>query len=122
VRSHPGTPDTEVTVPLLARYVAEQATIILQQISSPQDGFAPSVLADEILTGAIVCLEHQITCLRENLRGEQHLNNCKYSRPRTRSLSRASAQVASLAVKDAEQEIARIQLDNNYLQIQLSKD
>ena len=60
VRSHPGTPDTDVTVPLPAKYVAEQATIIRQQISSPQDGCPPGVIANDILLEEIFRLQHRL--------------------------------------------------------------
>ena len=67
VRSHPGTPDTDVTVPLPAKYVAEQATIIRQQISSPQDRCPPGVIANEILLEEMFRLQHRLIQLSRHL-------------------------------------------------------
>ena len=72
MRSHPGTPNTDVTVPLPAKYVAEQATIIRQQISSPQDGCPPGVVANDVLLEEIFRLQHQLIHLRGNL-GKEHI-------------------------------------------------
>ena len=71
VRSHPGTPDTDVTVPLPARYVAEQATIIRQQISSTQDRCPPSIIANSILMEEIFRLQNRLILLRGQL-GKEH--------------------------------------------------
>ncbi len=71
MRSHPGTPDTNVTVPLPARYVAEQATIIWQQISSTQDRCPHSIIAHTILMEEIFCLQNRLILLRGKL-GKEH--------------------------------------------------
>jgi hypothetical protein len=68
VRSHPGTPDTDVTVPLPAKYVAEQATFIRQQqITSPQDRSQPGVIANEILLEEMFRLQHRLIQLSRHL-------------------------------------------------------
>ena len=64
VHPHLGTPDTDVTVPLPARYVTDQATIIRQQISSTQDGCSPSIIANSILMEEIFCLQNRLILLR----------------------------------------------------------
>ena len=64
VHPHLGTPDTDVTVPLPARYVTDQATIIWQQISSTQDGCPPSIIANSILMEENFCLQNRLILLR----------------------------------------------------------
>jgi hypothetical protein len=81
VRSHPGTPNTDVTVPLPAKYVAEQATIIRQQISSPQDGCPPGVVANDVLLEEIFRLQHQLIHLRGNL-GKEHITRRRVTKLR----------------------------------------
>ena len=71
VRSHPGTPDTDATVPLPANYVAEQATIIRQQISFTQDGCPHSIIANTILMEEIFRLQNRLILLRGKL-GKEH--------------------------------------------------
>ncbi len=86
VCSHPGTPDTDVTVPLLAKYVAEQATIIWQQVSSPQDRCPPGVIANDILLEEIFNLQYRLIRLRGNL-GKEHIIRRRVTNLRRKNLS-----------------------------------
>ncbi len=52
-------PDSDVTVPLLARYVVDQARSIRLQMSTPLHQRRNAAVADQILTKEIVCLEEQ---------------------------------------------------------------
>jgi hypothetical protein len=54
-----GTPDSDVTVPLPARYVVDQARSIRLQISTPLHQCSQSVLANQILIDEIDRLEEQ---------------------------------------------------------------
>ena len=67
MHSHPGTPDTHVTVPLPVRYVSDLATIIRQQISSTQVGCPPSIIANSILMEEIFRLQNRLILLRGQL-------------------------------------------------------
>jgi hypothetical protein len=122
VRSHPGTPDTDVTVPLPAKYVAEQATIIRQQISSPQDGCPPGVVANDVLLEEIFRLQHRLIHLRGNL-GKEHITRRRVTKLRRKKLSSSptSNQVTSSAVQDALEEMDRKRLDIHNLKVELSR-
>lgn len=122
VRSHPGTPDTDVTVPLPAKYVAEQATIIRQQISSPQDGCPPGVIANDILLEEIFRLQHRLIHLRGNL-GKEHIIRRRVTNLRRKTLSSSltSNQVTSSSVQDALEEMDRMRLDIHNLKVELSR-
>jgi hypothetical protein len=122
LRSHPGTPDTNVTVPLPARYVAEQATIIWQQISSPQDGCPPGVIANNILLEEIFRLQHRLIHLRGNLGREHIIRRCVTNlRRKSMSSSLTSNQVTSSSVQDVLEEMDRMRLDIHNLKVKLSK-
>ena len=54
-----GTPDSDVTVPLPARYVVDQARSIRLQISTPLHQRPHAALADQILIDEIDRLEEQ---------------------------------------------------------------
>ncbi len=84
--SHLGTPNTDVTVRLPAKYVAEQATIIWQQISSPQDGCPPGVIANDILLEEIFCLQHRLIHLRGNF-GKKNIIRHRVTNVRRKKLS-----------------------------------
>ena len=122
VRSHPGTPDTDVTVPLPAKYVAEQATIIRQQVSSPQDGCPPGVIANDILLEEIFNLQHRLIHLRGNL-GKEHIIRRRVTNLRRKNLSSSltSSQVTSSSVQEALEEMDRMRLDIHNLKVELSR-
>ena len=110
---HPrlGTPDTDVTVPLPARYVAEQATIIQQQISSTQDGCPPSIIANSMLMEEIFCLQNWLILLRGQLGKEHnHIFRRRVTNIRRKKLSSCpiSNQVTSSAIQDVLEEMDRI--------------
>ena len=122
VRSHPGTPDTDATVPLPANYVAEQATIIREQLSSPQDGCPPGVIANDILLEEIFNLQHRLIHLRGHL-GKEHIIRRRVTNLRRKKLSSSltSNQVTSSSVQDALEEMDRMQLDIHNLKVELSR-
>ena len=123
VRSHPGTPDTDVTVPLPAKYVAEQATIIRQQISSPQDACPPGIIANDILLEEIFRLQHRLIHLRGNL-GKEHMIRRRVTNLCRKNLSSSltSNQVTtSSSVQDALEEMDRMRLDIHNLKVELSR-
>ncbi len=122
MRFHPGTPDTDVTVPLPAKYVAEQATIIRQQVSSPQDGCPPGVIANDILLEEIFNLQHRLIHLRGHL-GKEHVIHRRVTNLRQKKLSSSltSNQVTSSSVQDALEEMDRMQLDIHNLKVELSR-
>ena len=122
VRSHPGTPDTDVTVPLPAKYVAEQATIIRQQISSPQDACPPGIIANDILLEEIFRLQHRLIHLRGNLVKEHIIRRC-VTNLRRKNLSSflTSNQVTSSSVQDALEEMDRMRRDIHNLKVELSR-
>jgi hypothetical protein len=122
VLSHPGTSDTDITFPLLAGYVAEQATIIWQQISSPEDGCPPSVIAADVLIEEIFRLQHQLIHLRGNL-GKEHIICHRVTNLHQKSMSShlTSNQVTSSAVQDALEEMDCMRLDIHNLKVELSK-
>ena len=122
VHPHLGTPNTDVTIPLPARYVSDQATIIRQQISSPQDGCPPGVIANDILLEEIFRLQHRRIHLRGNL-GKEHII-CRHVmnlRRKSMSSSLTSNQVTSSSIQDALEEMDHIQLDIHNLQVDLSR-
>ncbi len=116
VRSHPGTPDTDVTVPLL------QATIIWQQVSSPQGGCPPGVIANDILREEIFRLQHQLIHLRGNL-GKEYIIRRRVTNLCQKNLSSSltSNQVTSLLVQDAFEEMDRMRLDIDNLKVEQSR-
>ena len=122
VRSHPGTPDTDATVPLPANYVAEQATIIREQLSSPQDGCPPGVIANDILLEEIFRLQHQLIHLRGNL-GKEYIIRRRITNLCRNNLSSplTSNQVISSSVQDALEEMDRMRLDIHNLKVELSR-
>ena len=73
-----GTPNSDATVPLPARLVAEQARIICQQINTLPNSCPPGILANNILMEEIFHLQHRLIHLRDNL-GKDYsllLTNC----------------------------------------------
>ena len=124
VHSHPGTPDTDVTVPLPARYVSEQATFILQQISSTQDKCPPSIIANTILMEEIFRLQNWLILLRGQLGKEhKHIFCRRVTNIRQQNMSSCpnSNQVTSSAIQDVSQEMNSIRLDIQTLNVELSK-
>jgi hypothetical protein len=122
VRSHPGTPDTDVTVPLPAKYVAEQATIIRQQISSPLDKCPPGFVGKDVLLEEIFRMQNWLIHLRGNL-GREHIICRRVTNLRQKSMSSSltSNQVTFSSVQDVLEEMDRMRLDIHNLKVKLSK-
>ena len=116
------TPDTDVTVPLPPRYVAEQARILRWQISNPQNtAFAHSVQAltktEDTLNDQILHLEQRIARLRANLPEELEIMHRMTFCPRRRFCYGRYDEFAALEVQETKQKIDRIQLDINELKV-----